>query len=629
MAPQSPRVPSDLELARERAAMRGQPTYDERRASYLRTLEAAIERRNRQRLQEEQSRQQQGNARRDAATDATTAKRQQQYAAANMAQQAAIAADRDAADARYRQQLALQQQQADMRQQQFDAKSQRQGQLLDIQAQTDRDKRQYAADLEQARQQAELQAYRDVMQQQNTLERDAFQQQNLLQRDATQFGMDVLRADQSQQNTMQRDYMQGALQAERDARLNQYDVQQRQDLAVQQQQRDNAAFLQSRIRDREQQKFAAQSQFEQEAADIAAKWQAQVQQRKDAGLEFSASQQAQMQQMEQAFLENVVNADLPDDIKARANVQYQRRLSAIVPLEKVVTPEQEIAAQFYEHPKYGLLQKTVGSNGMPQWDIVGTMGPGSGQEAAVARQQQATEKAAAAQQKALNDARLQRLQAFEQELKTRATEVTDPLTMTPKYPQTTEGQQRLLRDAARAFAPKERYYQQHIGLEPLALEDYQQAIGSPPPPPAATAPQARPTDAYRAQAQQQAAAAALQQSAPPAQSRSAVPAATKAPAATAAPTATLRPAEQQLSQQMAMASQKNDTDALGALTRIAELSAGGPPKLGSQEMKEMMMLQEMLREAGYALEPPPLKSTRGTARPKAPSQQSWRYDTAY
>jgi len=619
MAPQSPRVPGDLERSRERAAMRGQPTYDERRASYLRTLEAAIERRNRQILQDEQARQQQGNARRDAATDANTAKRQQQYAAANMAQQAAIAADRAAADARYRQQFAAQQQQADMRQQQAEAKSQRQQQLLDIQSQTDRDRRQYAADLEQARQEAELQAYRDVMQQQNTLERDAFQQQNLLQRDATQFGMDVLRADQSQQNTMQRDYMQGALQAERDARLNQYDAEQRQDLARQQERRDTAAFLQSQIRDREQQKFAIQSQFQQEAADIADRWQAQVQQRKDAGLDFTPAQQAKMQQMEQAFLENVINGDLTDDVKARALVEHQRRLAAIVPTQKVVTPEQEIASQFYKHPELGLLRKTIGSNGVSQWDIVGTAGATSGQESAMVRQQQAAEKAAAAQQKAQNDARLQRLQAFDQELKARATEVTDPLTMTPKYPQTPEGQRRLLLDAARAFAPRERYYQQHIGLEPLALEDYQQAIGSPPSPPAATPPPSRPGDAYRAQAQQQAAAAAT----PPAQSRSAAPAATKATASTP------RPAEQQLSEQMAIASQKNDTDALGALRRITELTAGGPPELGSQEMREMMILQDMLREAGYALEPPPLKSTRGTARPKAPSQQSWRYDTAY
>jgi hypothetical protein len=189
--------------------------------------------------------------------------------------------------------------------------------------------------------------------------------------------------------------------------------------------------------------------------------------------------------------------------------------------------------------------------------------------------------------------------------------------MTPKYPQTPEGQQRLLLDAARAFAPKERYYQQHIGLEPLALEDYQQAIGSPPSPPAATPPPARPGDAYRAQAQQQAAAAAPQPIAPPTQSRS------------AAPATTLRPAEQQLSKQMAIASQKNDNDALGALLRITELTAGGPPKLGSQEMREMMMLQDMLREAGYALEPPPLKSTQGTAQPKAPIQHPRRYTTGY
>jgi len=568
----------------------------------MKSLDAAMQRRAAKAQQEEQARRAAAAGQQSRQSERDQAKQQQQYAAALAAQRANIAADQAAADARYRQQFAQQQQQADRKTQESESRARRQQQLLDIQAQTDRDRRQFGAEAEQQQQQNLYQTFRDMLQHQNTLDRDVAQyglnamqsQQDLYGRMQQEYLQGQIQADQ--------EYLQGQIQADRDLRLYQYDVQQRQMQDEALRQRDAIAFEQATTQREAEQQFARQSQFEREAADIAARWQAGVQERKDAGLDFSPQQQRQMQKMEEAFYTNVVSSNLPDDVKARAAVRYQQQLSAIMPSQKVITPEQEINDQFYLHPHLGMMQRRVGSNGLPEWNPIGMGGEGAGSAGdsrAAKSQQAAAQKAQLAQEKAMNDARQQRIDEFDKVYDSLATATTpggDAMydTATP------EGQQKLLDDAIRRFTAKERVYTEHIGLESFDVSPYQPTN----PTPAQSQPQVFESNygdranAIRSGANTQTPATTL-----PA-ARQATGSST-APAKTTPSTGATKPANSKLNSQFQRAAENADPDAIEALRRVEELTAKGPPRLGSQEMKELTVLLEVLAAGGYDLTPPP------------------------
>lgn len=574
MAPQSPRVPGDIELARTRAAAAGQPSYASTRASYMKSLDAAMQRRAAKAQQEEQARRAAAAGRQSRQSERDQAEQQQQYAAALAAQRANIAADQAAADARYRQQFAQQQQQADRKTQESESRARRQQQLLDIQAQTDRDRRQFGAEAEQQQRQNLYQFYRDMLQHQNTLDRDV-----------AQYGLNAMQSQQDLHGRMQQEYLQGQIQADRDLRLYQYDVQQRQMQDEALRQRDAIAFQQATMQREAEQKFARQSQFEREAADIAARWQAGVQERKDAGLDFSPQQQQQMQKMEEAFYANVVSSNLPDDVKARAAVRYQQQLSAIMPSQKVITPEQEINDQFYLHPQLGMMQRRVGSNGLPEWNPIGMGGEGAGSAGdsqAAQLQFAAAQKAQLAQEKAMNDARKQRIDEFEKVYDSLAT-ATTPAGDAMYDTATPDGQQKLLDAAKRRFEARERVYTENIGLEPFDVSPYQ------------------PTNAPPAQSQPRVFESNYGDRANAIRSG----ANTQTPATTPPSTGATKPANSKLNSQFQLAAENADSDAIEALGRVAELTAKGPPRLGSQEMQELTVLLEVLAAGGYDLTPPP------------------------
>jgi len=289
--------------------------------------------------------------------------------------------------------------------------------------------------------------------------------------------------------------------------------------------------------------------------------------------------------MEEAFYANVVSSNLPDDVKARAAVRYQQQLSAIMPSQKVITPEQEINDQFYLHPQLGMMQRRVGSNGLPEWNPIGMGGEGAGSAGdsqAAQLQFAAAQKAQLAQEKAMNDARKQRIDEFEKvydSLATATTPVGDAMydTATP------DGQQKLLDAAKRRFEARERVYTENIGLEPFDVSPYQ------------------PTNAPPAQSQPRVFESNYGDRANAIRSG----ANTQTPATTPPSTGATKPANSKLNSQFQLAAENADSDAIEALGRVAELTAKGPPRLGSQEMQELTVLLEVLAAGGYDLTPPP------------------------
>ena len=155
-----------------------------------------------------------------------------------------------------------------------------------------------------------------------------YDQQNVSQRAGIsaeaaeqQFGFQSQRDKQQTQSQMDRDTLQHGFQTSRD----------------------RAQFGFQTQRDETQQGYTQQNMTQRETFSVASKWQEQIQQARNAGMDFSEKQQQEMTLMEETFRKNVLNnPTLDEGLKQRAMLEHQRKLAGIVPNQKVKTGQQQL-----------------------------------------------------------------------------------------------------------------------------------------------------------------------------------------------------------------------------------------------------------------------------------------------
>lgn len=430
----------DLQDMRQRAAAAGSlgDRYGRARDRYMATLQKSIDRRDQKRREAEEAARRAALEQQKIDAELRRDKQQQRAEMAQTAQRAMYAADAQTADYQYTSKLQKQQQvgvlKRDKLQAEYDKEQERQRDL----ALRARDARQFGYSMQENDQKFGQQLQRDYYQQGYDLQRAQQQHGNTLERDAAQFGYDTRREQQNARNTMQRDMLQGGIQAQRDQRLNEFDLAQQEN-----------QFQNTLQRDQMQQQFEQQNLYQREAADIAAKWQDQVAQARNAGLDFSVRQQKEMQDLDASFRKNVLNGPYDEGLKQRAMVEHQKKLAAIIPEEKVQNPQEGLNSSVMFHEPTGTwFMQSRDSRGFPVYEPLGSKSSGQGED-----------KQAAAKREALFD-REDRFQKIVDKL---ATEI-DPATEMPVY----KSREEVIKAALDQFAPYEQHYRQEYGLPPMA-----------------------------------------------------------------------------------------------------------------------------------------------------------------
>lgn len=409
------------------------------------SLEARIQRAERRRLQKMQAEQQAALEAQRANSAAQRDKQQNRESRTNAVQRANLSLGASNADFQNQQRLNDEQRRAvgqrDKRLNQFETDENRR-KNRDLR---ERDQRQFGYTMAENEQQFGNQLERDYRQQGYTLDRDRLQGDQTLQRDVLQGGIQADRDERlnqfgaeedfrQQRNTLERDTLQNDFQSERDARLNIFDTQ----------------------RDVRRQQFEQVNIYRQQADEIASKWQERVAIAKQAGLDYSPAQREEMKQVEKAFLKNVINnVDLPDDMKERANIEFQRQMSTFIPEQKVSSPDEEISQQFYAHPQWGPLKRSVDRQGNPIWEPLEA--GGMGDQAGMMRQQAQDQQR---QTESLSKKQHERLAAFQSvydQVETMLDANDRPKFDTPE---------KVMQETMRRFFPREKAYQAD-GLPPL------------------------------------------------------------------------------------------------------------------------------------------------------------------
>jgi len=388
----------------------------------------------------------------------------QQFEQANTGQRAGIAANQAYQQFGYSSQLDKQQQQGqrqrDELQNRFASAQARQ----QAREQELRDQRQFGFAQQENATQFQNQLFRDDVQQGYSRERDQFQDDATLKRDAMQFGYGALRDQQQQQNTLQRDAFQNRTQRERDQLLNQFSTQADERQWQNQAERDERLNEFSVQGDYRQQGFNQESMYQREAADISARWQEQVAQARNAGLDFSEQQRKEMQDLDASFRKNVINGPYPEDLKQQAMVEHQKKLSAIIPNERVQDPAQQLQQSLlFDDRLPGVpFMMSQDAKGNPRFDPISL---GGGQD----RQAEAEQKKAEQQQQAAQKAEFDRLKQFDALVDRLSVEI-DPVTEERVYKTRDDA----VREAMNRFSKTERRFRDVYGLPPL--EPYQAEI---------------------------------------------------------------------------------------------------------------------------------------------------------
>ena len=428
-------MPGDLELQAERSGrLRAGSSYDKAIDRYAAARKARAEAEERRRLEEAKARQEAMLQAQQLAAQARRQEQEQAYGMQSAAQRANINADAANMDHVYTTQQMTQQQKGLQKRDQllagYDKETERR-KALDQQI---RDTRQFGFQTDENNQKFGQQLKRDEVQQQYSTQSEQQQHYNTLDRDASQFGFDTQRENQQQGHTLQRDAMQFGQQMQRDEYQNQYSMQ----------------------RDEQQQQYTQQNMYQRETADVAARWQEQVQTARSEGLDFSPRQQQEMKELDESFRKNVMNSDLDEGLKQQAMLMHQKKLAAIIPNEKIVTPEQEIQQQFYEDPRMGMMRRTVSQHGAV-WEPLG-LGSGGGPDPAKeqAAQQKEQQQQAEKIRKAMFD-REDRWDALINDISTRTNADNEPLYTDPNE---------IEKIARKEFASKEKYYRELDGLDP-------------------------------------------------------------------------------------------------------------------------------------------------------------------
>lgn len=403
-----------------------------------------------------------------------------------MSQQAAYAADAALAQFNYHNELQKQeikaQKSRDKLQQRFEVLQGRR-QRSD---QAARDQRLFEQSQQEDATQFRNQLQRDAIQQGYSQQNDRLQNDATLRRDAMQAGYGMLENRQQQQFNLSRDAMQAQQQKQRDELLNRFDQQRSRQQFDQQLQRDSlqekysqeAAQQQFRNQmqrdwtqnqfsteaDYRQQGFNEQNMYQREAADISARWQEQVSQARNAGLDFSERQRRQMQEMDASFRKNVLNGPYDDVLKQRASVEHAKKLSAIVPEERVQSPQDQLEQSLVYNPMTG--QQMMGVRDPHGFMRFEPLDDGSSAfEAQRQRQEQLQQQAEQKRQEAIQNASFERMDKYNT-LVEKIRGESDPSSAVdaPMY----KTEQAVQEEALRRFQKYDELYQQHYGLEPFS-----------------------------------------------------------------------------------------------------------------------------------------------------------------
>jgi hypothetical protein len=226
------------------------------------------------------------------------------------------------------------------------------------------------AAMEQQKNNAQLK--RDKLQQQ-------FEQANTAQRANISSGL----AAQDNQYATQRDQSQYKRMMARDESQQRYMTQRDRQQALEQQQRDE--LLQG---------FTRQNMAQRETADVAARWNEQVMQARNAGLDFSPRQQQEMKQLDATFRKNVLNGNLTEDLKQQAMLLHQKQLSAIIPEDKVQKPEDQLKQSLHFDERLPGVPFLMGrdSQGNPTFEPLPLGGGSTGGKRQADPEQQAAER---------------------------------------------------------------------------------------------------------------------------------------------------------------------------------------------------------------------------------------------
>lgn len=333
-------MPTDIELQNQRAA--ASPNNSGLSDRYMAARKANADAQEQRRLQQQKMRLEAEIEAQRIAAQKQRDEMEQVYAQTNANQRATINADAAHMDQSYA--LARDQQQQKGTQKRdsllagYDKEAERR-KALDQQI---RDTRQFDFSTQENQQQYANTIQRDAFQHGNTMQRDQQQHGNTLERDANQFGYSVRENQQQHGNTMQRDAQQFDNSMQRDQVQNDYSMQ-----------RDDRQNTYAQLRDQQQQQYTQQNAYQREASEISAKWNEQVQAARNNGMDFSQRQQQEMRDLDASFRKNVMNGPYPEGLKQQAMVEHQRKLSAIIPEEKVRAPQQTFEQSIVRDPETG------------------------------------------------------------------------------------------------------------------------------------------------------------------------------------------------------------------------------------------------------------------------------------
>lgn len=292
------------------------------------------------------------------------------------------------------------------------------------------------------------------------------QQAAQMRRDKAQAGYEMahtsqranIAADASAQNydfTMKRDRQQQFSQRERDSLQHGYTMQRDRQQNQQQMLRDETQFGYQTQRDATQQGYTQQNAIQRETFNVSAKWQDQIQQARNAGMEFSEKQRNEMKQMDETFRKNVLNGPMDEGLKQQAMLEHQRKLSAIIPNEKVQNPQEGLNQSLIFHePTKSWFMQGRDSHGYPTWQPLGSGGSGK---------QEDPEKKAA-EQRSMMLKREETLNKLEKEIRAEVDPETDDL----KF----KDQDAIDKEKLRRLAPYERFYTDS-GLPPHEMYQIQ------------------------------------------------------------------------------------------------------------------------------------------------------------
>ena len=380
-------------------------------------------------------------------------KMQHKYGLSSTAQRAAYAADAAANQYQYETRLTDKQQkgqrQRDLLQDRFEtARARQQAREQEI-----RDFRQFGFSQQEDATQFQNQMQRDAVQQGYTVDRDKLQNSATLERDAMQFGYNTLRNDQDQKNTLQRDSLQNMFRTAEDVRQQQFNME-RDELR-------NEFDIQN---DERQQQYNQQNLYQREAADISAKWQDQVAQARNAGMDFSARQQKEMQELDASFRKNVLNGPYSEGVKQQAMVEHQKKLASIIPEEKVRVPQQTFEQSIVRDQETGQRFMTIRDpKGFERFEPLDF-----GQEAQVQNKQaEALMKHQEQQRQQIQKANFERLDKFRDVVREVRMETNVDGEAIFK------DEKSVMQEAMKRFQPYEEAYKSDYGLPPL--QPYQEA----------------------------------------------------------------------------------------------------------------------------------------------------------